>query len=448
MFVDRVDAGRRLAVPLLERAYQDPLVLALPRGGVPVGREVAVALGAPLDVLIVRKLGVPWHTEYAFGALGEGGVVVIDEEVVRQLRMDRAEVEQVVAAKTGEIERRVAQYRAGRSPEPVAGRTAILVDDGLATGSTMAAAVQVVDRAGAESVVVAVPVASPRALDRIAAMVDEVVCLQAPEGFQAVGQFYSDFDQLADAQVVAAMAEHRAESAPRTHAATSPPAPVDTAAAAGASCDAEVVIPVDGVKLRGHLTVPRSARGIVVFAHGSGSSRHSPRNQYVARVLSDAGLGTLLFDLLTGVEAGDRGNVLNIDMLGRRLAGAVQWLTDQPVGHGRVVGTFGASTGAAAALVAAARLPQLVRSVVSRGGRPDLAGRLLRRVTAPTLLIVGDRDYQVIELNRAAAAELAGPHELVLVPVAGHLFEESGTLERVAELARDFFLATLQEPSV
>ena len=441
MFVDRADAGRQLAARFRDNPPDNAVVLALPRGGVPVAGEVARALRAPLDVLIVRKLGVPWYPEYAFGALGEGGVVVIDERVVQEVRIDRATVEHVVAAETAEIDRRVRQYRSGRAPESVAGRTVVLVDDGLATGSTMMAAIRVVRKLGAARVIVAVPVASQDAVRRIGLTVDSIVCLSAPAEFRAVGQYYTDFAQLDDSEVVAALAEYRGEPIERGW--NQPPVTESDDADDHDEVDAEVTIPADGVLLRGHLTVPEYAKGIVVFAHGSGSSRNSPRNQYVARVLTDAGLGTLLFDLLTDAEAGNRANVFDIDLLARRLADATDWLVDQPIAAAKSIGFFGASTGAAAALVAAANLPDVVASVVSRGGRPDLAGRMLRRVTAPTLLIVGDRDYQVIELNRAASRELAGPNRLVLVPGATHLFEEPGTLEQAAELAKHHFIATL-----
>lgn len=190
-----------------------PVVLALPRGGVPVARRVAERLNAPLDVLIVRKLGVPWHPEYAFGALGEHGAAVIDTDVVRAVRLRDHELAEVVAAETTEIERRVERYRRGQPLIPVAGRTAIIVDDGLATGSTMAAAVKVVRELGPASIVVAIPVGSPDAVNRIGTMVDVIVCLETPASFRAVGQFYRDFRQLSDREVIDAI-DRRPRTAP------------------------------------------------------------------------------------------------------------------------------------------------------------------------------------------------------------------------------------------
>ena len=194
------------------------------------------------------------------------------------------------------------------------------------------------------------------------------------------------------------------------------------------------------VTVAGHLTIPENPRGIVVFAHGSGSSRHSPRNRYVAEVLSRAGLATLLFDLLTPAEERNRANVFDIEGLAGRLIDVSGWLASDPDTASLPVGYFGASTGAGAALVAATDPSVKVEAVVSRGGRPDLAGRYLAAVAAPTLLIVGGRDEVVLELNRRAQAAIPGECELTVVPGATHVFEEPGTLEKVAELARDWFI--------
>jgi dienelactone hydrolase len=200
---------------------------------------------------------------------------------------------------------------------------------------------------------------------------------------------------------------------------------------------AEVEIPVPGARLPGDLTVPEEGAPAVLFAHGSGSSRHSPRNRRVAATLNRAGLATLLFDLLTPAEAEDRANVFDVELLASRLQAATRWLRGQPHPPG-AVGYFGASTGAAAALWAAAG-GEGIGAVVSRGGRPDLAGPVLDRVRAPTLLIVGGEDRVVLELNREARQRMRCPTELAVVPGAGHLFEEPGALEEVARMAADWF---------
>ena len=200
-----------------------------------------------------------------------------------------------------------------------------------------------------------------------------------------------------------------------------------------------VHIPVNGIKLEGALVIPSNAQGVVLFAHGSGSSRHSPRNNFVAQVLQSAGMGTLLMDLLTPGEDATYETRFDIDLLTRRLESATQWLTEEPQTRSFKIGYFGASTGAAAALQAAATLGASIGAVVSRGGRPDLAMPVLHTVQAPTLLIVGGLDDIVIDLNREAYGKIKAAKHLVIVPGATHLFEEPGTLQEVARLAADWF---------
>lgn len=208
-----------------------------------------------------------------------------------------------------------------------------------------------------------------------------------------------------------------------------------------------VQIPAGSVSLEGVLSLPEHAQGIVLFAHGSGSSRHSPRNRFVAGVLCQAGLATLLLDLLTAEEEAIDEQTgqhrFDIGLLASRLVNTTDWLTRLPETHRLTIGSFGASTGAGAALVAAAERPDAVGAVVSRGGRPDLAGAALALVHAPTLLIVGGRDRQVLALNQEALAQLKAAKQLEVVPGATHLFEEPGALEMVARLARDWFLRYL-----
>ncbi|WP_328929433.1 phosphoribosyltransferase family protein [Streptomyces sp. NBC_00190] len=428
-FADRADAGRRLASVLRHLAQEGPVVLGLPRGGVPVAFQVAQALGAPLDVTVVRKLGVPYHRELGFGAIGEGGVRVISEDIVAMARVRREDLAAVEHAEEAELARQAGRFRAGRTRVPVDGRTVIVVDDGIATGATAAAACQVVREMGAARVVLAVPVAPPDAVAWLRTVADEVVCLSTPRGFSAVGEWYQDFSQTPDEEVVSLLARAADRSAPR---------------------EAEVVVDADGVALAGDLVLPPDAGAVVVFAHGSGSSRHSPRNRSVAEALRQAGLGTLLFDLLTPQEEADRANVFDIETLARRLTETTAWLRRRE--HALPIGYFGASTGAAAALWAAsaragadagAGTSPDVGAVVSRGGRPDLAGPRLAGVRAPTLLIVGGRDTTVLDLNRQAQAQLRCENRLEIVPGATHLFEEPGTLDAVAGLARDWFTTHL-----
>ena len=438
VFADRDDAGRRLAARLGHLRGEHVVVLGLPRGGVPVAFQVARALGAPLDVIVVRKLGVPFQPELGMGAIGEDGVRVISPEIVDAAGVSQNQLAAVQAREQAEVDARAGWYRPRRPREPLDGRVAVVVDDGIATGSTARAACQIARAAGAARVVLAVPVAPPGWQARIGADADELVCVDTPRGFFAIGQFYARFPQVSDEEVIACLER-----------AAVPPSPaqagtVRAAAAADPAGREQEVRPEAGVvRLAGYLTVPEDASGIVVFAHGSGSSRHSPRNRHVADVLNDAGLGTLLFDLLTPGEEADRSNVFDIGLLAGRLAEVTGWLCAQPQAANAAIGYFGASTGAAAALWAAAEPGADIAAVVSRSGRPDLARPRLTAVTAPTLLIVGGRDGVVLDLNRRAQAELRCENGLAVVPGANHLFEEPGTLDAAAGLARDWFISHL-----
>jgi putative phosphoribosyl transferase len=424
MFDDRRDAGSQLARHLDHLKGPDTIVVGLPRGGIPVAAEVADRLGAPLDALLVRKIGVPFQPELAMGAIGEGGVRVMNESVIRQAHITAEEWSAVEAREWAELERRSAALRSSHPRIPLHDKVVIIVDDGLATGSTARAACRVTRAEGARRVVLAVPVAPKGWTAEFAGEADELVAVSTPDMFMAVGRWYRRFDQTSDEEVEACLLRSAAR------------APTD--ASNPASRDEEVRIDAPPVELGGHLTLPEGATGVVVFAHGSGSSRHSPRNQYVARVLVDAGIGTLLFDLLTEQEEADRSNVFDIDLLAERLLAATAWLR-RTLGPTPAIGYFGPSTGAAAALWAAAEPGNSIAAVVSRGGRPDLAGPRLAEVRAPTLLIVGGDDTVVLDLNRAAQRALRCESELSVVPGASHLFQEPGTLTRAAELARDWF---------
>lgn len=431
-FRNRTDAGRRLAQRMRELPSADVVVLGLPRGGVPVAAEVARALGAPLDVILVRKLGVPHQPELAMGAIGEDGVRVIDDRVVGLTGVTPEQMDAVQAREEVELARRADRYRAGGGRVSLAGRTALIVDDGIATGSTVRAACHVARAHGARRVVIATPVAPPEAVAGLADEADEVIALDTPVPFYAIGEFYDDFAPTSDEEVVRLLAARPAPDSPDVGSGDDPP-----------GRDEEVSVRAGVATVGGHLTVPEGATAIVVFAHGSGSSRHSPRNQFVASLLHEAGLGTLLFDLLTPDEEVDRANVFDIPLLAHRLVEVTAWLRTQPEGRDAAVGYFGASTGAGAALWAAAEPDVAVGAVVSRGGRPDLAAGRLGGVSAPTLLIVGGDDQVVLELNREAQRQMRCETRLEVVPGASHLFEEPGTLQAAAELARDWFLTYL-----
>lgn len=422
IFQDRLDAGRRLATRMNYLRGQDVVVLGLPRGGVPVALEVAKGLGVPLDVIVVRKLGVPSQPELAMGAVSEGGVLVTNDEIVRITKISPQEFALAATREREEVERRAKRFRGGRPQVSLTGRIALIVDDGIATGSSAQAACRVARAHGAAKVMLAAPVGSANAVRLLSNDADEVICLQIPNPLFAVGDWYRDFSATTDEEV-ADLLRIVIEESP--------------------ALDEEIEVQVGPLTLAGRLTVPKAAIGVVIFAHGSGSSRHSPRNQTVAASLNRVGLATLLFDLLTPEEEADRSNVFNIELLASRLLDATQWLRRRPGLIDLPIGYFGASTGAAAALWAAADADSGIAAIVSRGGRADLAGSRLPRVRAATLLIVGGRDEVVIDLNRQAQTKLRCENELVLVPGATHLFEEPGALERVADLASDWFVGHL-----
>jgi predicted phosphoribosyltransferase/dienelactone hydrolase len=421
-FVNREDAAQRLAQALSRYRGSNPLVLAIPRGGVPIGRRVADMLGGELDVALVRKLGAPHSPELAIGAVDEDGRIQTSD-LVEHLGVDHKYVVDEAARQLAVIRARRMAYSPHRSPRDPAGRTVIVVDDGLATGATMGAALLAVRARNPQHLVCAVPVAARGSLAAVANLADDVVCLLTPADFYAVGQFYDDFSAVDDSEAIRLLA-----------------AEPSVAVAPATSVSRSVRIAVDDVLLEGDLEVPTGAHAIVIFVHGSGSSRTSPRNRFVASELSRLGLATLLFDLLTETEDRQRAARFDIATLTARLETVTDWIARDPVLGKLRIGLFGASTGAAAALAVAALRPGTVGAVVSRGGRPDLASDpLLARVNAPTLLIVGGADSEVLELNRRAQLAMTGTVELRIVPGATHLFEEAGALERVAALAGDWF---------
>lgn len=424
-FVNREEAGIALALHLRHLA-PDCLVLGLPRGGVPVAAEVARERGWEMGVLVARKLGLPGQRELAMGAVCEGDVTVTNDDVVARAGIDRDRIAVAAMRERETVQDRARLFRNGRPAPDVAGRIVVIVDDGLATGATAKAACKWARLHGARSVVIAVPVA-PRGWERdFEELADECVSVMTPANFGAVGLWYDDFSEVTDGDVIRILAttesgEIRSSFVVRVSADT--------------PLDADVV-------------VPAGAAGCVVFVHGSGSSRLSPRNRHVADELNRAGLATVLFDLLTKEEESDRGNVFDIEMLATRLVSVVEWVERQEWARGLRVGLFGASTGAAAALRAAAHRPNLASAVVSRGGRPDLALADLPAVKCPVLLIVGSRDHAVMELNQQVAGRLGGPHSLLSIPGPTHLFEEPGTLDAAAHAARDFFVRHLRWPAI
>jgi putative phosphoribosyl transferase len=421
-FANREDAAHQLAAALQHHAGTNPLVLAIPRGGVPIGRIIADALGGELDVVLVRKIGAPGNPEFAIGAVDEHGNVMLSEHL-EWVGADAAYVREEAARQLEVIRARRARYATQQAQSPPAGRTVIVVDDGLATGATMTAALDAIRAHRPKRLICAVPIAARDSLANVADHADETVCLATPEPFRAVGHFYREFSSVDEDDVITLLRQRR----PTEEALAAPHARL-------------VHVRSGSVTVEGDMVLPENARGLVLFAHGSGSSRHSPRNRYVARVLNRLGFGTLLFDLLTPGEDEDVHTRFDIALLTTRLNAALDWALREPATSALPVGLFGASTGAAAALRVAARRPESVRAVVSRGGRPDMAGMTeLSMVSAPTLLIVGSHDHEVLALNRGAQSHMPGSATVAVIPGATHLFEEPGTLEQAAATAGDWF---------
>lgn len=421
-FADRIDAAAQLAPRLAHLRATRPLVLAIPRGAVPMGRELARLLGADFDVVMVRKLGAPGNPEFAVGAVDEAGHAWIAPHAAAA-GADPDYLAAVIAAERATMRDRRHRWTPGRGPADPAGRTVVVVDDGLATGATMRVALDALRRQGPQRLVCAVPVAAADSLPAVRGHCDEVVCLHAPRDFHAVGTWYERFDPVDDDEVGDCLA-----APPRA-----PDGPDAAAPEAVRILLADAVLDADLVR-------PAAARGLVLFAHGSGSSRRSPRNRQVAAVLNARGFATLLADLLTPDEDRLTNHRFDIGLLSRRLGGAAAWARAQPALRDLPLGLFGASTGAAAAIELAAGEPHAIAAVVSRGGRPDLASpHALADLRAPTLLLVGGADAEVLAINRAAHAAMAAQVELRVVPGASHLFEEPGALDAVAASAAEWF---------
>jgi putative phosphoribosyl transferase len=429
-FRDREDAAIRLASALDHYRGQHPLVLGIPRGGVPMARIIADRLEGDLDVVLVRKLGAPGNPELAIGAVDEHGTVMLnrvagwasaDDEYIRHETQRQMEL----------MRERRSMYGAGHASIPVQGRKVIVIDDGLATGATMISALRALRAQHPSRLVCAVPVAASESLAQVRSHADETICLSTPEPFHAVGMYYEQFGAVEDDDVVKALQRQDMDST----------VPTGTRSRL-------LQIPANGAVLDADLVVPDDSLGLVLFAHGSGSSRLSVRNRQVADELQRHGIATLLMDLLTTEEDADRSARFDIRLLTERLAAALRFVSEDPVLGRLPKGLFGASTGAAAALAVAATYTGSIAAMVSRGGRPDLAGaQMLHDVLTPTLLIVGGADPQVMELNRMARELMGNRAELVVIPGATHLFEEPGALESVAEQAAQWFVRWFRDQS-
>jgi putative phosphoribosyl transferase len=412
VFVDRSDAGRQLAERVAQEGIRSGVVIGLARGGVEVAAEVARALGLPLDALAVRKVGHPDQPEYAIGAVTPRGGTHLRPDVGRLAGGGEA----IVAQARADADALDARLHRDRAAVPVAGRRCILVDDGLATGATMVAAVDWARRQGARTIIVAVPVAAAQTVGVFRDAVDGVVCIEASYELMAVGAWYDRFDPVSDDRASALL---------------------DAAAAAGGP----VVVEAGPTLLPGDLRIPTAVTGAVIFAHGSGSSRHSPRNRAVSDRLHRAGLATLLFDLLSPAEAADRRHVFDIPLLASRLDVA-RLVAVRLAGRRRSLWLLRREHRRGGCAVGGGRARGRVGDRVARRP-PDLAAAHLAAVAAPTLLIVGGSDPDTLDLNRRARRDMRCITELVTIPAATHMFEEPGTLDQVADQAAAWFMQYL-----
>lgn len=438
-FNNRAEAGRLLALKLNASVTEDAIVVALPRGGVPVGAEIAQYFSLPLDIYVVRKVTAPWQPEFSIGSIGEDGQQIIDQQSVRLLGVSKSELQKLVNDKRAELIERTEKFRRVRPALSLQNKTVILVDDGIATGNTVMTSIRFLRNKAIKKLILAVPVLPQDKISVFRKLTDELVYLHASENFVAVGQFYKDFGQVSDAEVLRVLLKYEHEN---SRSATG-----EQGARLEKTGSVDVVVSDGLIHLPGRLDIPDTVHGTILFAHGSGSGHLSERNRRVAKRLNQSGFATLLFDLLTKGETFDRSNVFDIELLGDRLKMATNWLKQIPTFRRVPIGYFGASTGAAAAVVAAADASQGVRCIVSRGGRPDLAYQYLDQVQIPVLLIVGSEDHEVLALNRKALVQLP-QGELSLVSGATHLFEEPGALEMVARLAQNWFTENLANKTV
>jgi len=407
-FRNRQEAARELADVLANRNYSNPIVLGIPRGGVPMADEVARRIVGTPGVVVARKLRAPHQPELAIGAVAANGAAYVNDRLAREVGADRAYIEREIAYQAVDARQREARFD-GAHQSGIGDRTVIVVDDGIATGSTAIAALRSVRSAGAARVVLAVPVGPPETIRAMAAEADDVVCPHVERDFYAVGQFYDDFAPVTDDEVDGIVARWRGDP--------------------GEVARRDAVVVRDGVRLAVRLATPASGHPtpVVVFIHGLGSGKDSPRNVLVAERLLAAGFATVLFDLSGHGEsdADPRGAAAFAD----DTIAVMKWTAQQAELDSDRLVLAGSSVGAAVALEVARPASPPAAALVLRA--PAIEARDIRAVGVPTLVVIGSHDPRYREL--AGACRLAEGVTLEVVEGAGHLFEEPGTLERAID---------------
>lgn len=404
-FKDRTDAGRILAGALSRAGYRAPVVLGIPRGGVPVAAQVAKELHGSLGVVVARKLRAPGQPELAIGAVTADGATWLNADLADRVGADARYLEQERATQALEARHREEAFDGHRRPA-IAGEVVIIVDDGLATGATAIAAARSMRASGAARVVLAVPVAPPDSIEKLRGEVDEVVCPWIESDFWAIGEFYQDFRQVADAEVKSIL-----ESFGR---------PLETR---------EARVRRDGVELAVRLRLPAADVPLVTFVHGLGSSKDSPRNVVIAERLFDSGIGVLLFDLSAHGDSTGTGED-GLDSYVKDLAAVAAWGLAQPGIDPARTAIAGSSLGATVALLAVARGVVHPSALVLRA--PPISASDCGGIDIPTLVVIGSRDGLLPDVTEAARACPA--MDLRIVPGATHLFEEEGVLEEATRI--------------
>ncbi|HWC28957.1 MAG TPA: alpha/beta fold hydrolase [Dehalococcoidia bacterium] len=426
-FHDRKDAGQRLAGLLKEKGFERPVVLGIPRGGLPVAAEVARALNGELAVVVARKLGAPGNPELAIGATTETGASYINTAVAAAVGADQRYIDAEKARQIAEAHRREQLFDSRRRP-PVSGRTVIIVDDGIATGATAIAAVRSIKAEGAERVILAVPVGPTEMLELLRGEADEVVCLLDDPDFWAVGYYYDDFSQVSDDEVRQTLETFTAKMAAKAAIDPSRPTQMER----------------DGIRLAGILTTPAPVGSfpLVIFVHGLGSSKESPRNLVIASRLVEAGIATLLFDLSDHGESSPDPRD-GVDAYAADLEAVFAWARQQSEIVKDRIGIAGSSLGAVVAAKALADRKVSPRTMVLRA--PPMEAADFRAVTVPSLVLIGSRD----PLRRQVEAGTADQPQLTLSVVEGasHLFEEPGTLEEATQRTVEWFNSKLLQPA-
>ncbi len=422
-FQDRAEAGRRLADRLRAGLARPAVVAAIPRGGVAVALPIVERLGLPLTVIYARKLTAPVAPEFAFGALDEDGEIIIDAATVAMLDLEPADIERAKSRVAAEIKRRMALYRVPPLAHYLPGAHVVLVDDGLATGLTMRAALAYARRHGASQITLAVPCASTQAAERFRREADHFVSLVVDPEFMAVGAYYLDFAPVPDA-AVRMMLEQAQQLAP---------------AAASPRSGLRISFSSRSHRLAGELLLPDGAgpHPAVTFAHGWGSSKASPRNRAVAEALRGAGIATFLFDFTGHGESEGIQEESTLSQQAADLCAALDVLQALDDIDARCLGVVGASSGGAAALRFAAGDPR-VRALVLRSANPAGAEGSAHRIRVPTLLMVGDQDVATRAANEELLPRLAGVRQLEVVPRGDHLFTDPGALARATEVTVDW----------